>query len=73
MWTILYRNNNAEWPLCQRAGPQERRTVTEKRSLSLENVYGYEDDGLRFALFGLAVVRMLEKIDFQPEVINCND
>ncbi|GFP32760.1 starch synthase [Candidatus Hakubella thermalkaliphila] len=44
-----------------------------KRSLSLENVYGYEDDGLRFALFGLAVVRMLEKIDFQPEVINCND
>ena len=47
--------------------------VENQKFFGRENVYGYEDDELRFALFGLAVARMLEKIGFQPEVINCND
>lgn len=35
--------------------------------------YGYFDDAERYAFFSKAVLEMLQYIDFQPEVINCND
>ena len=36
-------------------------------------VYGYEDDGERYAFFSLAVLEMMEKIDFIPDVLHAND
>ncbi|WP_423189921.1 glycogen synthase GlgA [Alkalibacterium sp. f15] len=37
------------------------------------NLYDYGDDGERFAFFQQAVIEMLEKIDFIPEVLHVND
>ena len=36
-------------------------------------LYGYMDDGERFGFFSRAVVRMLPRFRFWPEVIHCND
>lgn len=38
-----------------------------------DGIYGFYDDGERFAFFDRAVLEMLESIDFQPDVIHCND
>ncbi len=35
--------------------------------------YGFDDDGERFAYFCRAVLAMLPKVDFKPDVIHCND
>ena len=37
------------------------------------DLYGYLDDGERFAFFSRAVVRMLHHLEFWPEVVNAND
>lgn len=37
------------------------------------NLYGYDDDGERFAYFQLAAIEMLEVIDFIPEIFHVND
>ncbi|MDD2955705.1 MAG: glycogen synthase GlgA [Oscillospiraceae bacterium] len=36
-------------------------------------IYGFYDDGERFAFFSRAVLEMLRHIDFEPEIIHCND
>jgi starch synthase len=36
-------------------------------------LYGYYDDGERFAFFQQAVVELMEKIDFIPDVLHVND
>ncbi|GIM30507.1 glycogen synthase [Clostridium polyendosporum] len=38
-----------------------------------DGMYGYWDDGERFAYFNRAVLQTLKEIDFQPDVIHCND
>ncbi len=40
---------------------------------SRDNIYGYFDDGERFAFFDRAVLEFLKEIDFKPDVVNCND
>lgn len=35
--------------------------------------YGYYDDAERFAFFSKAILEMLQYIDFEVDVINCND
>lgn len=37
------------------------------------NIYGFYDDAERFAFFSKAVIEMLQFIDFEPEVLHCND
>lgn len=37
------------------------------------NLYGYYDDGERFAFFSLAIIEMMEKIPCIPDVIHVND
>jgi len=37
------------------------------------NVYGYDDDGRRYAFFSRAVLEMLSRLDWQPDVIHCHD
>jgi starch synthase len=38
-----------------------------------DGIYGYQDEVERFAFFSKAVLEMLPHIDFQPDVIHCND
>jgi starch synthase len=38
-----------------------------------ENLYGYEDDGERFAFFSQAIIEMLDKIQLSPDLIHVND
>lgn len=36
-------------------------------------VYGYQDDGERFAFFSRAVIEMIKYIDFNPHILHAND
>jgi starch synthase len=38
-----------------------------------DGLYGYDDDAERFAFFNRAVLCFLKEIDWQPDIINCND
>ncbi|WP_072897592.1 glycogen synthase GlgA [Clostridium fallax] len=38
-----------------------------------DNLYGYFDDGERFAYFDRAVLEMIKFIDYKPDIIHCND
>lgn len=38
-----------------------------------EGLYCHYDEAERYAFFSIAVLEMLKKIDFQPDVIHCND
>ncbi|MDN5294243.1 MAG: starch synthase [Eubacteriales bacterium] len=38
-----------------------------------DNMYGYWDEAERFAFFCRAVLEMLPRLNFQPDVIHCND
>lgn len=37
------------------------------------NIYGDYDDGEKFAFFQLAIIEMMEKIDFIPDILHLND
>lgn len=37
------------------------------------NLYGYEDDGERFAYFQKAVIEMLNQLNYFPEIMHCHD
>lgn len=36
-------------------------------------LYGYDDDNERYAFFSKSALELIEKIDFYPDVIHCND
>lgn len=38
-----------------------------------KNLYGYPDDGERFAFFSRAVLDLLPRLDFMPDILHCND
>ena len=38
-----------------------------------DGLYGYYDDGERFAFFNRAVLEFIKEIDWKPDLINCND
>lgn len=38
-----------------------------------DQIYGQDDDGERFGYFDLAVIEMMEKVDFIPDIIHVND
>lgn len=38
-----------------------------------EQIYAYEDDGLRFFFFCRAILQMLKTISFQPDIVHTND
>jgi starch synthase len=47
--------------------------IDNEQYFNRPDLYGYADDGERFAFFSRAVVRMLSHLKFWPEVIHCND
>lgn len=38
-----------------------------------DGLYGYYDDGERFAFFNRAVLQCMKEIDWQPDIVHCND
>jgi len=38
-----------------------------------ETPYGYYDDGERFSFFSQAILEVLARIDFVPDILHCND
>src|SRR5699024_4871930 len=38
-----------------------------------EALYGYDDDGERYAFFQLALVEAMERLNFIPDVLHAND
>lgn len=38
-----------------------------------ETLYGYEDDGERFAYFQKAVIEMLNQLNYWPNIVHCHD
>ncbi|MBE6050435.1 MAG: glycogen synthase GlgA [Clostridium sp.] len=47
--------------------------IDNERYFNRDGLYGYYDDAERFAFFDRAVLEMLKQIDWQPDVIHCND
>lgn len=47
--------------------------VDNEHYFARPDLYGYYDDGERFAYFSRSVVSLLSHLDFMPEVIHCND
>ena len=41
--------------------------------LSRNDIYGYEDDGYRFALFARACIELTKFLNFKPDVFHCQD
>ncbi|MCR5795898.1 MAG: glycogen/starch synthase [Solobacterium sp.] len=38
-----------------------------------DKLYGYDDDKFRFAWFSKAVIDVMDRLDFVPEILHCND
>ncbi len=47
--------------------------VGNDKYFNRENLYGYQDDAERFIFFCRAVLEILKKINWQPNIIHCND
>lgn len=47
--------------------------IDNEQYFNRPNIYGYEDDGERFAFFSKAVLEILPHIDYQPDLLNAND
>ena len=47
--------------------------VWDKHFFHRDGVYGFDDDPQRFAFFGRAILTLIEKLDWRPDVIHCND
>ena len=47
--------------------------IDNERYFKRDSLYGYFDDGERFAYFSRAIVECLPHINFFPDIIHCND
>lgn len=47
--------------------------VENQKYFERDELYGYDDDGERFAYFQKAVLEMLNQLDYFPDVIHCHD
>lgn len=47
--------------------------IVSKDILGRDGMYGYGDDGYRFAFFARATLEMAKALNFKPDVIHCHD
>lgn len=47
--------------------------LDNERYFNRDGLYGFYDDAERFAFFDRAVLDMLRQVDWQPDLIHCND
>jgi starch synthase len=47
--------------------------IENDRFFYRDNIYAYEDDGFRFFFFCKAVIEMLKRIPYKPDIVHTND
>jgi starch synthase len=47
--------------------------ITNDRYFYRDNIYGYEDDGVRYFFFCKSVIELLRRLDYKPDIIHTND
>lgn len=47
--------------------------IINDRYFYRDNLYGYEDDGVRYYFFCKAVLELIGRMDFKPDIIHAND
>lgn len=47
--------------------------IDSDRYFNRDTLYGFDDDGERFAFFDFAVLEALKVVDFFPDILHCND
>ncbi|SHK80298.1 glycogen synthase (ADP-glucose) [Clostridium cavendishii DSM 21758] len=47
--------------------------IDNEKYFNRDGLYGYYDDGERYAFFDRAVLEFLREIDWYPDIIHCND
>lgn len=47
--------------------------IENRHYFERDNIYGYDDDGERFAFFSLATLETLKAINYQPDIIHVHD
>ena len=47
--------------------------IENRHYFERDQIYGYDDDGERFAFYTLAVASLLEKVNFKPDIIHVHD
>lgn len=47
--------------------------IENDRYFYRDNLYGYEDDGLRYFFFCRAVIEMIKKLAYKPDIVHTND
>lgn len=47
--------------------------IDNNRFFDRNGVYGFDDDDLRFSYYNLAIVEMMIKLDYYPDIIHCHD
>jgi starch synthase len=59
--------------LCSNAAEAPVYLVQAPEFFARPNVYGYQDDHIRFAFFSRAALALLKHLDWQPDVVHGND
>lgn len=47
--------------------------IDNEQYFGREHIYGYPDDGERFAFFSMAILESLARLGEKPDIIHCND
>jgi starch synthase len=59
--------------LCSNAADAAAYLVQAPEFFARPNIYGYQDDHIRFAFFSRAALALLKHLDWQPDVVHAND
>jgi len=47
--------------------------IENDRYFYRDSIYGYEDDGIRYFFFCKAVIELLKRVPYQPDIVHTND
>lgn len=47
--------------------------IDNEKYFARESVYGYDDEGERFAFFNCAFLELISHLQIQPDIVHCND
>ena len=47
--------------------------VENRHYFERDNIYGYDDDGERFAFFSQAVIKAMEELELKPDIVHVHD
>lgn len=71
--TCVLRKTELSYKINNRKRKQTFYFTDSYKYFDREGIYGHFDDAERFIFFCKSVLEMLPRIDFQPDIIHCND